>query len=86
MSSMKKKRNEWYKWLFLSFSILINGFIIFHSCLDTKTSGEWSNFFSRLFASIINSSHKENVKTVDVESVSLSELQSYAYNFLDDYD
>ena len=81
-----KKKNQWYKWLFLSFSILINGFIIFHSCLNSQQSSKWSMFLSRIFANIINTSHKENVKVIPVESLSLSEYQSYAYNFLDDYE
>ena len=81
-----KKKNQWYKWLFLSFSILINGFIIFHSCLNGEQSAAWSDFFSNIFAFIINSNHKENVKVIPVESVTLEEYQSYAYNFLDDYE
>ena len=81
-----KKKNQWYKWLFLSFSILINGFIIFHSCLNSEQSSAWSDFLSNIFANIINSSHKENVKVIPVESISIEEYQSYAYNFLDDYE
>ncbi len=61
------------KWIMMSSAILLNAFIIFHSCLPSAASSAWSEFFSRIFENIINSASKgQPADKVPVSSIKLN--------------
>ena len=48
------------RWIMLSFAVLLNSFIIVYSCLDDKTTNNWSRFVSNIFTNVVNAfTHKE---------------------------
>ena len=81
-----KKQFKVVKWIFLGLSILFNGFIIYHSCLNSTDSGKWSNFFANIFETEINKNHKAPIETIDVTSIDVSYNNSYAYNNVAGYE
>ena len=81
-----KKQFKVVKWIFLGLSILFNGFIIFHSCLNSTESAKWSTFFANIFETEINKNHKAPIETIDVTSIDVSYNNSYAYNNVAGYE
>lgn len=57
------------KWIMLSFAILLNSFIIFYSCLDDKTTNDWSRFVSNVFTNVVNTFTHKDVKVIRVEHI-----------------
>lgn len=72
------------KWIMLSFAILLNSFIIFYSCLDDKTTNNWSRFVSNIFTNIVNGFTQKEVETIPVSSFETS-LSDNPYNTLEGY-
>ncbi len=57
------------KWIMLSFAVLLNSFIIFYSCLDDKTTNDWSRFVSNVFTNIVNTFTHKDVKVIPVDHI-----------------
>lgn len=72
------------KWIMLSFAVLLNSFIIFYSCLDDKTTNNWSRFVSNIFTNIVNGFTQKEVETIPVSSFETS-LSDNPYNTLEGY-
>ncbi|MCR5505499.1 MAG: VanZ family protein, partial [Bacilli bacterium] len=81
-----KKRFKITKWIFLGLSILLNGFIIYHSCLNSTDSGKWSSFFANIFEKQINENHKAPIETIAVTNLTVDYNSSYAYNNIAGYE
>ena len=82
---LAKSKHPKLKWIYLTISVLLIGFIIFHSCLDGETSGRWSGFFANFIMSIFNSSGKDTTEIVDVKGIDLT-YTGNNYNFIEGYD
>ena len=84
---MDKRRFLIAKFIMLSLSLLSNAFIIFYSCVSSKTTVVWNNFFTNLYTTIANSINKSDKKAIPLESIeaSLSSEESYVYNYLPGY-
>lgn len=83
---MKENRYHISKWIFLSLSILINVFLIVHSCLPSDISGQWSTFISRIMENIANSGKGVNPEHIDITYLGLTYNSSYAYNSIPGYE
>ncbi len=59
------------KYIFLTLSILLNGLIIFESCLPSSISGSRSNWWASLFMDIINSTGNGKINTVPLQELKL---------------
>lgn len=57
------------RWIMLSFAVLLNSFIIFYSCLDDKTTNDWSRFVSNVFTNVVNTFTHKDVKVIPVEHI-----------------
>lgn len=60
-----------FKYIFLVFAILLNGLIIFESCLPSSLSSNRSNWWATLFADIINSTGSGKVNEVPLQELTL---------------
>ena len=67
------------RWVMLSLAVIFNSFIIFYSCLDDKTTNNWSRFVSNIFTNIVNNFTKKTVKVIPVEDITAS-YSDYTYN------
>lgn len=81
-----KRQFKVVKWIFLGLSVLFNGFIIYHSCLNSTDSGKWSAFFANIFENEINKNHKAPVEVIDVTSLDVAYNTSYIYNNVAGYE
>ena len=81
---MKNARFRLTKWIILAFSVLLNGFIIVYSSLDTITTNELQRPFTNFFVKIINSFSQKEVKTTPLKSISVS-LSNDQYNNVPGY-
>lgn len=59
------------KYIFLTLSILLNGLIIFESCLPSSLSSNRSNWWATLLADIINSTGSGKVNEVPLQELKL---------------
>ena len=64
-----KKPFKVARWIMLSFAILLNSFIIVYSCLDDKTTNDWSRFVSNVFTNIVNTITHKETKIIPVEHI-----------------
>ena len=85
MNKTNKKPFKVARWIMLSFAVLLNSFIIFYSCLDDKTTNDWSRFVSNIFTNIINNFTKKEVKTIPVTGIDAS-FTTYQYNTASGYE
>ena len=76
----KKKPFKVAKWIMLSLAVLFNSFIIFYSCLDDKTTNEWSRFVSNIFTNVVNGFTPKEVETIPVSDVNISFSTEEEYN------
>ncbi len=60
-----------FKYIFLVFAILLNGLIIFESCLPSSLSSNRSNWWATLFADLINSTGSGKVNEVPLQELLL---------------
>ena len=76
------------RWIFLSFAILLNGFIICYSCISEAVTISWNKAFSNAFASIVNGITHKKVEQVPLESISatFSSEEEHKYNYLNGYE
>lgn len=74
------KNHHFLKIIMLIFTILINGTIIFESCLPGGTSGSHSSSFTSFVANIINRIKTPKTKTIKLKSISISKIDN---SFLD---
>ena len=72
------------KYIYLGFAVLLNAFIIMHSCLGAEASAKWSNAFVSFFANLFN--HSVEVKEVLPTSVVMSLDKGYKYNYVPYYE
>lgn len=70
-----------------SLALLSNAFIVFYSCLDIETTQKWNRKFTSLFANIVNSISKKEVKTIPLNGIEikLSNETAYEYNYVPGY-
>ena len=61
-----------FKYIFLVFAILLNGLIIFESCLPSSLSSNRSNWWATLFADLINSTGSGKVNEVPLQELRLN--------------
>ena len=80
-----KKRFHVVKWIYLAIAILLNGFIIMHSCLSGSTSAKWSNAFVSFFIHLFNSGNTDTSTFINVEGIDVTLDQEYEYNKLIEY-
>lgn len=75
------------RWIMLSFAILLNAFIIFYSCLDSKTTGVWNDAVTTFFTNLVNTFTHKEVPTTPLEgiSINLSNEEGYVYNYIPGY-
>lgn len=64
-----KKPFKVARWIMLSFAVLLNSFIIVYSCLDDKTTNDWSRFVSNVFTNIVNTITHKETKIIPVEHI-----------------
>ena len=72
------------KWIMLAFSLLLNGFIIFYSCLDSKTTSKLASPFTNFFVNLVNGFSKKEIKSIPLESIDIS-LSQDKYNNIPGY-
>ncbi len=82
-----RKRFEITRWIFLSFSILLNGFIIFYSCISESTTARWNSAFTNAFAKLVNNVTEKKVENIPLEKIeiSFSNEENHKYNYLEGY-
>ena len=80
-----KKPFKVAKWIMLSFAVILNSFIIFYSCLDDKTTNDWSRFVSNIFTNIVNGFTHKEVKVIPVTGINAS-FSDNALNNVDGYE
>ena len=64
-----KKPFKVARWIMLSFAVLLNSFIIVYSCLDDKTTNDWSRFVSNVFTNMVNTITHKETKIIPVEHI-----------------
>ena len=57
------------RWIMLSLAVLFNSFIIFYSCLDDKTTNDWTRFVSNIFTGIVNNITHHETKVIPAEQI-----------------
>lgn len=65
----KAKPFKVVRWIMLSLAVLFNSFIIFYSCLDDKTTNDWTRFVSNLFTGMVNNITHHEKKVVLPEHI-----------------
>lgn len=74
------KKYRFLKFLMLFLTIILNGVIIFESCLPGGTSGSHSSSFTSFIADIVNAIKTPKTKTIALKSISISKTNN---NFLE---
>lgn len=71
----------------MSIAILLNGFIIFYSCLDYQTTDKWNKAVTNIFVTLINDLTKKEVKQIPLENIQigLSNETDHKYNYVPGY-
>ena len=84
---MRSNKFRISKWIMLTISILLNGFIIFYSCLDNVTTAKWNVAFTNFFTKLINSITTKKNQDIPLKEISidLSDEVSYKYNYIPGY-
>ena len=72
------------RWIFLSLSVILNGFIILYSCLPMNATAKINSAFTNVFASIINTFSKRTVETIPLKEISL-DFSDDKYNSIPGY-
>lgn len=82
------KRFRLTKLIMLSFAILLNGFIIFYSCLNEQTTSDWNHAFTNIFTKVVNDVTEKEVKTTPLTGIeaSFSNKETHQYNYLNGYE
>ena len=73
------------RWIYLTMAILLNSFIIMHSCLPGSISAKWSNAFVSFFIHLFNSGNTDTSVMIDVTDINLTLDNAYQYNKLIEY-
>lgn len=82
---MQTRRFHILKWISLSITILLNGFIVFYSCLPMNVTARWNSSFTNFFTRIINSISKKEVKEIPITDLKI-EMSQDKYNFIPGYE
>lgn len=85
---MEKKKYKVSRWIFLSLSVLMNTFLILYSTLPSEITSKWNAFVTNIFVGIINNATQREVVQISMTelSVSLSNEESYKYNYIPGYE
>lgn len=83
-----KKRFRISRWIFLSLAVLTNTFLVLYSTLPREITIRWNNFFTSLFAGLINSITEKEVIPVPMTEleIKLSDEETYKYNYIPGYE
>ena len=83
----KEPRFKTSRWIMLSLAVLLNGFLIFYSCLSAEITATWNSAFTNFFASIINNFTHKEVEKIALTGIEakLSSEDKYVYNYLPGY-
>lgn len=84
MAKVAKKRFSIIKWIFFSVALVANSFIVFYSCLDSKTTEKMAEPFARFFVNLVNSITTKENENVPLESITVI-LSSDKYNDIPGY-
>lgn len=81
---MEKKKYKVSRWIFLSLSIIFNGFIIAYSCLSMEQTLKLNNFIRNIYVSIVNNATERVVPNIPITGLNVH-LSSDKYNNIDGY-
>lgn len=84
MEVVKKKRFRISRWIFLSFAIIFNSFIIAYSCFSKDTANRFNNWVTNIFARIINGITEKEVEVIPITELTVS-LSNDKYNVIPGY-
>ena len=86
--NVKVRRFKICRWIFLTFAIILNSFLIVYSCFDNKTTTEIGRPFTNFFTSLINAFTHKEIDNVPLQSInaSFSSQQNHQYNYLPGYE
>lgn len=72
MEAIIKKRFRISRWIFLSLTIIFNGFIIAYYCFSKDTANRLNNWITNLFSGFINNINEKEVEVIPVTEISAS--------------
>ena len=83
----KSKKKTIFKWISFSLAILLNGFIVFYSCVDEQTTVRWNWSLTKALTNLINLFTNKEVESIPVTGINafLSNEEGYQYNYLPGY-
>lgn len=82
---MEKKKYKVSRWIFLSLSIIFNGFIIAYSCFSKETANSFNNWVANIFARVVNGITEKEIETIPITEMSVF-LSNDKYNTIPGYE